>query len=317
MKYTIEGFSQAEAMKFRRTEIVRKKNQKTGEYEEKEVAVTLDCTDLVILRWFVDFWPRMTKIEVGGRQYAWVSYKDLIEDMPLLGIKKRALALRLMKLADFGILTHHTVKNGGTFSYYGFGPEYMRLADDRHTSSNCNHSQTIDEGVANQLTTHSQTIDVQNNSSTKDSSTKQPKKETNKPETFDSIIDGFTENQGLRDALREFLRYRLASANKSKKAFTNQALKLNLTKLRNLSSDTEEMVEIVNQTIEKGWSGFFELKDQKPQRKASQSAHSEPMIGTIRTDNVTGKTDVYRGNGVWEEYVSSYVPQEEDEDIDF
>lgn len=53
------------------------------------------------------------------------------------------------------------------------------------------------------------------------------------------------------------------------------------------------------------------------QRKASQPAHSEPMVGTIRTDNVTGKTDVYRGNGVWEEYVSSYVPQEEDEDIDF
>ncbi len=174
MRYTIEGFSQIEAVKFRRVEIVN----------GKERTVTLDCTDLVILRWFVDFWPRMTKVEVDGRQYAWVSYKCLIEDMPLLGIKKRALALRLMKLADFGILSHHTVKSGGTFSYYGFGSEYTRLIDDKPTSTDCNPSQLIDEGVANQLTTPSQfvdegvvkrlttpsqLIDVQNNSSTKNS----------------------------------------------------------------------------------------------------------------------------------------------------
>jgi len=44
---------------------------------------------------------------------------------------------------------------------------------------------------------------------------------------------------------------------------------------------------------------------------------SEPRIGSMRTDNRTEKTEVYRGNGVWEEYVSDYVPQEGDEDIDF
>lgn len=97
-------------------------------------------------------------------------------------------------------------------------------------------------------------------------------------ETYDSIIDGFTQDQDLRDALKGFLQYRVASAHRSKKEFTNQALKLNLTKLRKLSSDPKTMTAIVNQTVEKGWSGFFELKDetggrtrQRPKRNLPKS----------------------------------------------
>jgi hypothetical protein len=105
------------------------------------------------------------------------------------------------------------------------------------------------------------------------------KEERKKPtETYDSIIDGFTQDQELRDALRGFLQYRVATAHRQKKAFTNQALKLNLTKLRKLSSDPRTMTAIVNQTVEKGWSGFFELKDetvggprQKPKRNLPKS----------------------------------------------
>lgn len=160
MRYTIEGFSQAEAVKFRRTEIV-----KDSKGNEKEKVVTLDCTDLVILRWLVDFWPGMMKVEIGGKQYAWLSYKHAIEDMPLLGIKKGMFALRLKKLVDFGILTHKTVKSGGTFSYYGFGPAYMRLAD-------TDHVQDVEEGVSNILDTPAQNISDQINQSIKDPSTK-------------------------------------------------------------------------------------------------------------------------------------------------
>lgn len=41
---------------------------------------------------------------------------------------------------------------------------------------------------------------------------------------------------------------------------------------------------------------------------------NEPMVGSMRYDNVTGKTEVYKGNGVWVEK----TPEGEDfEDIDF
>ena len=279
MRYTIEGFSQIEALKFRRTEIVKRKNPKTGVYEDKETVVTLDCTDLVILRWFVDFWPRMMKVDVNGRQYAWLSYKSLIEDMPLIGIKKRALAARLNKLVDFGILCHKTVKNGGTFSYYGFGPEYVRLVDSSSASNARNDmgGQSNDEGVVSETTTPMQQNDVQIDSSTKYPSTKEPEerkkedgrlfeisedeKRRGEIESFNAIIDGFTTYEPLREALREFLKYRVASSKLSKKAFTNDAMKKNLTKLLSLTQDQDEMVGIVNQTIASGWSGFFKLRD--------------------------------------------------------
>lgn len=164
MRYTIEGFSQTEAIKFRRTEIVN----------GKEKVVTLDCTDLVILRWFVDFWPNMMKVEIGGKQYAWLSYKALIEDMPLIGIKKGMLALRLKKLVSFDILSHQTVKSGGTFSYYGFGSEYIRLVDTHHAQQSSDTAQDFSEGVPNKLDTPQQKISDQINPSTKDSSTRKP-----------------------------------------------------------------------------------------------------------------------------------------------
>ena len=254
MRYTIEGFSQTEAIKFRRTETVN----------GKEKVVTLDCTDLVILRWFVDFWPNMMKVEIGGRQYAWLSYKALIEDMPLIGIKKGMLALRLKKLVSFGILSHQTVKNGGTFSYYGFGPEYARLIDTNHAQDTSDHAQPVNEGVPNKLDTPQQKISDQIDSSTKDSSTKEPKERKKPAETYDSIIDGFTEDEPLRDALREFLRYKVATAKRKKSEFTNYALKQNLGKLRNLADNPRDMIAIVNQTLERGWSGFFPLKDDAP-----------------------------------------------------
>lgn len=99
--------------------------------------------------------------------------------------------------------------------------------------------------------------------STKESSTKEPKKKEKKKtaETYDSIIDGFTQDEELRDALRDFLQYKVASCHRAKKEFTNRALKVNLTKLSKLSNDPREMVEIVNQTLERSWSGFFPLKD--------------------------------------------------------
>ena len=49
----------------------------------------------------------------------------------------------------------------------------------------------------------------------------------------------------------------------------------------------------------------------------AKSTHTGPKVGSMRIDNRTDKKEVYKGNGVWEEYVSSYVPQEGDEDIEF
>lgn len=130
MKYTIHGFSQQEAVKFKKNIIDK---------NDKEKEIKIDCTDLLILRWFVDFYPKMMKVEIDGVQYAWVQYQKILQDLPLLDIKKQALFDRLKKLCEFEILKHKTIKVNGTFSYYGYGERYGALIDTECTQ--------IQEGV--------------------------------------------------------------------------------------------------------------------------------------------------------------------------
>lgn len=111
MKYTIEGFSQEYAATL------------------KDDKNHIDCTDLVILRWFVDFQAtsKMEFVDIGKDRFFWVNYNALLDDMPILSISKRALYDRFQKMVKFGILKHHHHKAGGNFSYYCTGPNYSIL----------------------------------------------------------------------------------------------------------------------------------------------------------------------------------------------
>ena len=160
MKYTINGFSQQMALTFRKKVICNGK--------EKEIKI--DTTDLLILRWLVDFYPQMIKVEIEGSQYVWVQYKKLLEDLPLLDIKKQALVDRLQKLCEFEILTHKIVKIGGNFSYYGFGKMYQRLVDSNFTQDEGVYSTT--QGVCIQLHKGMYSTTQQINNSTKDNDIK-------------------------------------------------------------------------------------------------------------------------------------------------
>ena len=120
MRYTIEGFSQEYAMTLKKT-VATSKGEKT---------VKIDCTDLVILRWFTDFYPNMPKTIIDGREYVMVAHSKLLEDLPMIDISKRAFIDRMQKLVDFEILDYQLVKKGGTFSFYTFGENYIHLVDD-------------------------------------------------------------------------------------------------------------------------------------------------------------------------------------------
>lgn len=116
MKYTIEGFSQEYACSLRKT----KEDGKT---------IKIDCTDLVILRWFVDFYPKMKKMIVNGREYAFLNHGYLKEELPLLEISKRAFCDRMKKMSELGVLEHTLLKEGGTFPLYTFGGNYINLVE--------------------------------------------------------------------------------------------------------------------------------------------------------------------------------------------
>ena len=134
MKRTIEGFSQEFAM------TLKKEFEQNG----KTVTRKIDCTDLVILRWFVDFYPRMEKVEVDGRQYAFISHKKLLKDLPLIDITKKSFIERMKKLVEFDILSYKFLKENGSISLYGFGENYIHLIDSSagQTDTGCMVEQT-------------------------------------------------------------------------------------------------------------------------------------------------------------------------------
>ena len=84
------------------------------------------------------------------------------------------------------------------------------------------------------------------------------KKEIKTKETYVSIIESYTSNEELKSALEDYVEMR-----KKVKGFTTRALKLNLSSLDKLAFDDYTKIEIVNQSIEKTWKGFYALKNQQ------------------------------------------------------
>lgn len=122
-------------------------------------------------------------------------------------------------------------------------------------------------GVENvrQLNTKKSNTDKSNT----DKSTTNKKKEGTRA-GYDEIIESYTENEELRNALIEFVKMRKMI----KKPLTNKALTLLLTSkkgLDGLASSDAEKIDIVNQAVMHSWQGFYPLKDDGDSKQAKQS----------------------------------------------
>ena len=114
MKYTIMGISQAKAIEY-----------------------GLDLTDIAIYAWFEGIVASNPKtLEKDGKLYYWLNYQTLLDDMPVIKIKKDTLYRILRRLVEKGVLTHYVLRNSeGVFSYYGYG-ENARGLKYTHTEKN-------------------------------------------------------------------------------------------------------------------------------------------------------------------------------------
>ena len=120
---------------------------------KKIMEFDLDVKDLAILRYFDDFMEsgKMNYEIIEGVKYYWISYKNIEDELPFLGLGKRSIMMRMLKLRDLGILAHYTKKAGGTFSYYSLGEKYKELLyindnndKDNYTSISKNKENNID-----------------------------------------------------------------------------------------------------------------------------------------------------------------------------
>lgn len=86
---------------------------------------------------------------------------------------------------------------------------------------------------------------------------KERKESKEKKETYNSIILDYTSDLNLQKALQNYVAYRKSNP---KKPFTIQALKLNLNNLTKSAKSEREKIQIVNNSIEKGWLSFYPLR---------------------------------------------------------
>ena len=119
MKYVIEGFSQEYATTLKK--YVCKKN--------KQVLIQIDCTDLVILRWFVDFYPKMEKHIIDNKEYGWITHNKLMNDLPIINISRQSFIERMQKLVEFELLEYKLLKEIGNKSVYTFGKNYAYMVE--------------------------------------------------------------------------------------------------------------------------------------------------------------------------------------------
>lgn len=244
MKYTIEGFNQAYAMTLK----------KEIEINGKIVTRKVDCTDLVILRWLVDFYPNMRSMEVDGERYVMVTFGKLQADLPMLDISKRAFSERLQKLADFGVLKYKFIKEGGTFALYALGENYVNLiaspeqgvCGQTHTGMRSN-----DNGVCGQ--THTKDYSIINTSILN----KRKEEEAHASKSIDDVIA--EQDIELQEPLQDFVKMRKAI----KKPITTKGLELAVKKLRQMAKSTAEAIEIINQSIMNSWQSFYPLHNDK------------------------------------------------------
>jgi hypothetical protein len=99
MQYTINGFSQ-----------------------EKLVSLKLDADDALILRWFVDFYHtgKMAKVYNDGKEYLWVKYSAIIDDLPILGINTpKNIGRHFRNFIECGLMEQFVKRDiGGSFSCF-------------------------------------------------------------------------------------------------------------------------------------------------------------------------------------------------------
>lgn len=91
-----------------------------------------------------------------------------------------------------------------------------------------------------------------------DIDTDKKKKKKSAKADLNGMIDSFTENEELREALKAFLDMRKSI---KKPIQTEYAFKLALNKLKQLSDRDSERIEIVNQSVEHNWRTFYTLQN--------------------------------------------------------
>lgn len=106
-------------------------------------------------------------------------------------------------------------------------------------------------------------------------------------ESYDSIIEKYTDDMSLRETLGEFVKMR----KRIRKPMTSYALTLLTKKLDKMASSSDVKVAILNQSIVNGWQDLYELKNQGRKEVKANAKH----VGTGSEYGQQNKDGLYFG----------------------
>lgn len=127
MKFSIMGFNQEKLLK---------------DYSK------LNCNDIVVLKTLSDLISKMeVKVKENNKEYSWVMYKLLLEDLPFITQSESTMKKIVQKLIDVGLIERLIVNRGGKYTYFRKTEKLSDLECDMKLINQDNTEQKADEMI--------------------------------------------------------------------------------------------------------------------------------------------------------------------------
>lgn len=153
----------------------------------------------------------------------------------------------------------------------------MKKITSKTTYGETNEQQTNNK----QITTNKNDKNINNEKKKRINKKEKDKKE--KTEIDSLIEENFTDNE-LKDTVYEFIKMRKAI----KKPLTTKGLELLIKKIYKLSTNIDDQIQILNNSIMNNWQGIYELKKQNTKTKGNFDDFKEIWEEARLQDEQTG-----------------------------
>ena len=180
--------------------------------------------------------------------YAYPTLPTLLKDT---GLSRNTILKCLNELEEKGYIKR--VKEKGINNKYYINSSVKFSSTENDTTTSVKIDTSIEESSIKNDTRGSikfNTLQITNKNNNK-----KEKEKTN----IDKIINAYTENNSLVEAIKDFIKMRKTI----KKPITDRGLKMILNKLDQYGNDDLEKIEILENSIMNCWQGVFELKNKK------------------------------------------------------
>ena len=231
-----------------------------GFNQKKAVEYGLELRDLLLLDYIINAVasPSMEHyIDDDNNTYVWLNHSKVLEDLPILDISDDRFKRVLKRLVDLELIQsvqRHIEGRRGSKAFYGITIKCEELKNDYvlKTTPNSDVSRVKNNTSDNKLTS------IDNNTNNINIISRKPtKRNKNLYEKCIDYINEYTNNAKLYNVLSTYVKFRLEI--KDKPLYANQ-FKGMLNKLNTLADNSDDMIKIVQQSLDNAWLSFYPLK---------------------------------------------------------